>query len=386
MNRKTLLRSAGLALLLALLLAWWWWPSAESIELAEVRMAPLTESIDEDAAVRAHDRYLITAPVAGRARRIEAHAGDRVQAGVVLALLDPLPLAPREREEAAARLEAAHARAAQAEKQTAALTARLELANREAERLTRAGVDAAVARQALDAARAEAAALLRERDAARFAERAASFEAEAIEAVLHRDASSTEPVALRAPVASTVLRVAERSERVVAAGAELLLLGDPQTMEVVIDLLSSDAVRVRPGMQVELHDWGGQAVLAAQVRTVEPSAYVKISPLGVEERRVDVIADLPDPPPELGDGYQVEARVVLWRGDALQIPSTAVFRAGERWSVFAVEDGHARQRVVELGHRGRDAVQVLDGLDAGARVIRYPGDRIREGLRVRDAD
>lgn len=386
MGRQGKLRWVYLAVPAALLMVWWWWPQPMQVELAEARVASLVDSIDEDGVMRAHDRYLITAPVAGRVQRIESRAGDRVAAGAALALLDPLPLAARERSETEARWRAASARAEQAGQQTAALSTRFEQAVREATRLEQAGVDAAVARQALDTARTDAAALRRERDAAQFAHYSAMAEAEAVQAILGRDEHSSEPVALRAPVDATVLRVHERSARVVGGGETLLELGDPRRMEVVIDLLSSDAVRVRPGMSVELHDWGGEGVLRAEVRTVEPSAYLKTSPLGVEERRVDVIADLAQPPAELGDGYQLEARVVLWQGVALQVPATAVFRAGEGWAVFFVDQGRVRQRSVMLGHRGRDAVQVLDGLAAGDRVVRYPGDRIVEGLRVRAAD
>lgn len=383
MDRKGWSRAGILAFPAALLIGWWLWPDAQEVELVAARVAPLVESIDEDGRLRTHERYRISAPVAGRVQRLELREGDRVESGSALVMLQPMPLSSRERAETTSRLRAAKARAAQADQHRAALTIRAEQAAREFSRLERAGADSVVARQALDTARSEADSLRRESAAADFAHRSARAEAAAIEAALAHDDDRAEALVLRAPAAAVVLRVQERSERVVGAGEPLMELGDPQRMEVVVDLLSSDAVRVRPGMPMELHDWGGEGVLRASVRTVEPSAYLKVSPLGVEERRVDVIADLDNPPPELGDGYQVEARIVLWQGDALQVPATAAFREGEAWALFVVNAGRVNRRTVTLGHRGRETVEVRSGLEVGERVIRYPGDRVSDGQRVR---
>jgi HlyD family secretion protein len=181
-----------------------------------------------------------------------------------------------------------------------------------------------------------------------------------------------------------VLRIPDKSERVVASGAPLVVVGDPSQLEVVIDLLSTEAVKVKPGMPVLLEAWGGEHPLQARVRVVEPLAFTKVSALGVEEQRVNVIADFVDPPGPLGDAYRVEARVVLWIGDdVLKVPVSAVFRRGDNWCVFVVEGRRARRRDVELGHRGQLEVEILAGVKAGERVVRHPSNEVEDGRRVR---
>jgi HlyD family secretion protein len=176
----------------------------------------------------------------------------------------------------------------------------------------------------------------------------------------------------------------EESERVILAGTPVLEVGDPARLEVVADLLSTDAVKVRPGDTVLVEEWGGGQTLRARVRMVEPSGFTKVSALGVEEQRVNVVADLTDPPGPLGDRYRVEVRVVLWGvAQALQVPLSALVRQGDAWTVFVVENGRARARQITPGHRGASDVEIVGGLEAGEPVIRYPSDLIRDGLRVR---
>ena len=223
--------------------------------------------------------------------------------------------------------------------------------------------------------------------AAATAERAAAAaEVAAARAVLGDERRPEHPgarVAVVAPAAGQVLRLLRDSEGPVAVGTSLLELGDPRALEIVIDVLSSDAARVAPGMPVEIERWGGDRSLTGQVRRVEPSAFTRISALGVEEQRVRVIATLDAPPPTLGDGFRVAARIITWRGDdVLAVPASAVFRDRGQWAVYVVAEGRARLQPITPGHRGRLAIEVVGGLAAGDRVIVHPGDRVRAGTRV----
>ena len=202
----------------------------------------------------------------------------------------------------------------------------------------------------------------------------------AVDARRQQDAGVIE---LRSPVPGRVLRVVEKSERVVTAGMPLIVVGDPEKLEVVVDLLSTDAVKVRPGMTVLLENWGGEGALRARVRTVEAAAFTKLSALGIEEQRVNIIADFVDPPGLLGDGYRVEARTILWEAsDVLKIPASALFRSGEGWAVFALEQGRARKREVRIGHRSHFEVELLAGLEEKTEIIIHPANTIEDGARV----
>jgi HlyD family secretion protein len=180
-----------------------------------------------------------------------------------------------------------------------------------------------------------------------------------------------------------VLKVVRDSAGPVAAGAALVELGDVRSLEVVVDVLSSDAAQIRTGMPVAIEGWGGDRPLVGEVARVEPSAFTKISALGVEEQRVNVIVALASPPTSLGDGFRVDARIFTWRGtNVLAIPGSAVFRDRGHWAVYAIDGGKARLRRVELGHRGRLEVEVISGLAAGQQVVLHPSDRIRDGVEV----
>ena len=197
-------------------------------------------------------------------------------------------------------------------------------------------------------------------------------------------AAAGRPVEVLAPVSGVVLARRRESESVVGAGEPLLDLGDPADIEVLVDLLSTDAVRVPPGAVVRIEGWGGDTPLSGRVRRIEPSAFVKVSALGVEERRVNVIVDL-DPPPQdckLGDGYKVEARIVVWSGRALTVPVGALFRHGREWAVFVADSGRARLRPVTIGERNADVAQVLDGLPPDAQVVLHPPDTLADGDRI----
>jgi HlyD family secretion protein len=222
-------------------------------------------------------------------------------------------------------------------------------------------------------------------EAARFRERAAQADVAVAQAAL--TGMSAPPgqrqLLVAAPADGNVLTVHEKSARTIAAGTPLITIGDPARYEIVVDVLSSDAVKVRPGNPMLLEDWGGGKSLRARVRLVEPVAFTKISALGVEEQRVNIVADPVDSLGRLGDGYRVQARIVIWAEDnVVKAPGSSLFRVGDDWHVFVVEGGRVRERRVEIGQRNQDEVQLVSGVQVGAVLVRYPGNQLREGARV----
>ncbi len=394
-------RKASLLALGALGLGAAFWllrPAPLAVDVATVQRGPLRVTIDEEGETRVRQRYVVAAPTSGSLLRIEVDEGQHVEAGAVVARIEPAPLDPRDLATARARLEAAEAtqRAAAASvrrSQAALVQAKRDAAR--AERLHRAGTLSTDAREKAKLAETSA---VQDSDAARFAADAAAHEAEVARAALMATSGPKEPgpqapgeicaggrpcVAARAPVAGQVLRVFEESERIVAAGTPLVEVGDPASLEIVVDILSTDAVRVSPGARVLIEDWGGEGTLEGRVRQIEPSAFTKVSALGVDEQRVNVVADLVVPEPRLGDRYRVEARIVVWEGDdVVQVPASALFRHGSAWEVFVVERGAARLREIQLGHQAAFDAEIARGLEVGETVILHPSDRVRDGARV----
>jgi HlyD family secretion protein len=234
-------------------------------------------------------------------------------------------------------------------------------------------------RQELDQAELALSSARSSHDAARARTRAAAADVESIRALLSlgTDGGRTEALPIRAPVSGRILRVHERSQRTVPAGTPLVDIAQTSELEVVADVLSTDAVRVQPGQSMLIEDWGGADTLRATVRTVGPGAFTRISALGVEEQRVEVVGELRDPPPSLGDGYRVTARVVVWdRPTELRVPVAALFRRDQTWVVFRIEDDRARLRTLRIGERGAEWAQVLEGLEEGDRVVLYPSDQV----------
>ena len=387
LTRKLLYAAVGAAALGAIV--WGFVPGPVSVEITVAGRGPLLVTSDEDAETRAQDRYVVSAPVAGRISRIELHEGDAVRPGQVVAQLWPVPLSAREREEQLARIAAADALALEAEERVRHAATDYEQAKRERQRVDRLVQGGLIAPQNGEQSQVAEATSANELEAARFRVRSAQADARAARAaLLALDTARGAPVVIpvRSPVEGKVLRIPDKSERVVVPGAPLLIVGDPRRLEVVIDMLSTEAVKVKAGMPVLLEGWGGERPLRARVRVVEPLAFTKVSALGVEEQRVNVIADFVDPPGVLGDAFRVEARVVLWSGeDALKVPVSALFRRGETWNVFLVEGGRARRREVEIGHRGTLEVEIVKGLNAAEQVIRHPSNDIDDGRRVRVA-
>lgn len=369
-------------------LAWFLFaPRPLPVETTKVVRGPMQVTVNNEGKIRVHDRYVIAAPVAAEMARIELHEGDPVRKGQAVALLNPLPMDTRQRQEAQARLDAARALAREAALRVRRADADLQLAESEHARLERLVKNAFVSPQALEKAVTAEKTSRAESHAARSREQAALADVQAAQAALQGAAlpAGARPpqLPLASPVDGVVLKVNETSERTVAAGTPLVTLGDPMRYEIVVDVLSTDAVRIKPGDAMLLEGWGGGKTLRAQVRLVEPGAFTKISALGVEEQRVNVIGDPVDPLGPLGDGYRIEARIVVWSSpDTVKVAGSSLFRVGADWHVFAVENGRAHQRKVTLGQRNQDEAQILSGLVPGALVVRYPGNELREDMRV----
>ena len=370
------------ALSTLVLLVFFFRPVPVLVDSGQVEKGSMQVTVDELGETRSHDRFVITAPVAGRLARIELHDGDAVQKNQVVALIAPVPLSVRESEEQAARIAAAESQQRAAEELVRHGLEDLAQARRESKRVEKLVKDGFMSSQASEQARNAEVTIANEVKAARFRVKSA-----AAEVTLAKSGLIAEHGALfkiRSPVAGRILRIADASERVVAAGTALLTLGDLSKLEVVIELLSTEAVKVKPGMTVILDGWGGKQSLKAQVQRIEPYAYTKVSALGIEEKRSNVVADFVDAPQNLGDGYRVNARIVIWSADAVsKVPASALFRCAEDWCAFVVEKNVAKRRVVKIGQRNAQEAEVLDGLVVGETVIRHPPNQINEGMGVK---
>ncbi len=363
-------------------------PSPVDVEVAPVERGLLRVTLDEQAETRSHDRFVITAPVAGRVRRLELHEGDSVTEGQTIAELEPAPVGERELRELEARLASARELLHEAEHRLALAQEGLTYTQRERARTQSLVARGLAAQQALDQAATLQGLAEQETGAAqhRVASAAADVEAVRAELIATRSGASQSPAILkiRAPVAGSVLGLPEKSDRVVSSGASLAVIGDVSHLEVLIEMLSTDAVKVKVGMPVLLDGWGGDRVLHARVAVVEPYAFTKVSALGVEEKRTNVIADFIESPAPLGDGYRLQAHVVTYSADGtVKAPAGALFPCGQGWCVFAVEAGRARLRRVVVGHRTPEFFEVRDGLAVGTQVVCYPPNDLADGVRVR---
>ncbi len=364
-------------------------PRPVPVDVATVARGPLSVAIEETGITRVRDRYVVSAPIAGGVSRQILEPGDAVQEGQAVAEIAP-QLSPlldaRARSEAQARLSAAMSALGQAQAQQARARVALDLARDDLSRKRSLAAAASVSNQ--DVERAEFETRMREEEvsSAVFAVKVAAEQVRVARASLAEGASRDRHVDVLAPASGRVLRVLQQSAGVVQAGAPLLEVGNPEVLELVVDLLTTDAVRVQPGTPVTIQGWGGDRPLAARVRKVEPSAFTKLSALGVEEQRVNVIAAFTEPREAwaaLGDGFRIEARLTLWRADdVLKVPQGAAFRHGDGWAVFRVDSGRARLAPVQIGHRGETEVEVLGGLSPGTVVAVHPGDRVKDGARV----
>lgn len=382
--------------LLAALIVLGLWPQPLPVETAAAHPGPLVVTVDEEGMTRVKNHYVVSSPVAGQLQRIDWKPGATVTAGqTVLAVLETKGadlLDARSEAQARAQVQAATAARELALAQQTRAEAAAKMAESDRTRLQALFEAGSVSRQELDAVETRAITTRQEARAAEFALQVAGFELAQAQAVLLRGlpaggSARGEPLVITSPVNGRVLRVFQESERVVPAGFPLVEIGDPADLEARIEVLSRDAVAIRPGARVLLEQWGGGEPLNARVRWVEPAAFTKISALGVEEQRVNVIVDLVDPPeqrPTLGDAYRVEARIVTRESDrVLQVPAGALFQRDGAWQTYVVEGGRARLRTVTPGLGNGLATEIVAGLAEGDRVIVYPGDKVMDGVRVR---
>jgi HlyD family secretion protein len=370
-------------------------PKPVPVDLAVVERGPLTVSVEEEGKTRVRERYTVSAPAAGYARRIDLKVGDSVGAGQVLAVLEPSrsdALDPRSRAQAQARVGAAEAALAAAREQASAAEAAARLAEQELTRARALERDKFLSAQAVDQAASRNQQAQANLLASQHAVKVAAYDLQTARATLASTrppsgAAAHESVVMVSPIKGRVLKVLHESEGSVAAGQPLVEVGNPGSLEVEVEVLSTSAVRIAPGAKVVLDRWGGEAPLQAAVRRIEPSGFTKVSALGVEEQRVRVIVDITSPSeqwPRLGDGYRVEARFVIWEGaDVLQAPTSALFRQNSGWAVFVQEGEVARLRPVEIGQRTGLRAQVLAGLKVGERVIAHPDDKVADGVKVK---
>jgi HlyD family secretion protein len=382
----------GAALVLGLTFAFW--PRAVPVDIATLEQGPMVVTVEDDGRTRVKDVYVISAPIAGRMLRIDALAGDAIEAQkTVIATIEPADPAFRDvRAERELEFTVAAARAARdlARAAVRGREAELKLARQELDRVRPLVGRGVLPKARLDSAQMSVATLDAALNSARAALRQREFEVKTAEASLIVPTSAKRKgnhhFAVRAPIGGQVLRVVTESEGVVQAGQPLVEVGDPADLEIVVDLLSTEAVKVSPGNPVRITRWGGEGVLNGEVRRVEPFGITKISSLGIEEQRVNVIIDLTDPPEKwrrLGHGYQIDAAIVRWQSDkALQVPIGALFRQGSDWAVFRVEDGAARLTTIKVGHMNDEAAEILAGLKQGDQVIAHPGERVSDGVAV----
>jgi HlyD family secretion protein len=357
-------------------------PRPVAVDIREVSRGTLEVSVTAEGRTRIRDVFTMSAPVNGRLKRVTLDPGDPVTAGeTVVAIFEPATPDFLDRRSALR----SRARLEQAKAATARARADLELARGEWARAKALPAGTVITERERDRRKAEF-------DMAEAGFQAAKADQAAAQAELivptDEAGEQAEGCCLRmaAPISGKVLRRMEESERVIPAGTRILVLGDPRDLEVVVDLLSQDAVRVRAGQPVRIENWGGDGYLNGMVRYVEPSGFTKVSALGVEEQRVNVIIDITDPPdrwPTLLDAYRVEPRIIVWsRSDVLMVPIGALFRSGADWAVYKIDNGRAMHRPVRIGQRNAEAAQVLNGVTQGDLVIGHPSEEVSDGDRV----
>lgn len=381
-------------ILLALIVAGMW-PAPLPVETAVVICGDLIATVNEEGVTQVRHRYVVSSPVAGQLRRIDLKPGARIVAGeTVLAVLEPASgdiLDRRSRAQAEARVRGASSQVDQAEAQRARAAAALNLAQSKATRQRSLGDQQLVSQQVLDVVINQELTAAQEDRASTFGLQVARYELEQAQAVLDRgnpsdDQSAEAGIKIKSPVSGRVLRVMQESSRIVTGGIPILEVGDPTDLEVRVEVLSRDGVAIAPGARVWLEQWGGDFDLEARVRWVEPAAFTKVSALGVEEQRVNVLADLTTPPDQranLGDGFRVEARIEkARRDDVILIPAGALFQEGDTWSTFVLQGNVVEQRSVQPGLSNGLYTEVIEGLSVGELVVLYPGDRVADGSRV----
>jgi HlyD family secretion protein len=365
------------------------WPETMVVDTEAATEGPMQVTIDEEGETRVRERFVISAPVAGRITRIELEPGTAVHRGATeLVRMTPQEsplLDPRTRTELGAALDAARAAVGQAQAERGRAAASLARSRSPMTRQRSLAAAGLIARDELEAAETSVATADEAARAAEFAVSRAEYELQLARARLQTPGGGGASIRITAPIDGVVLKRLRESAAVVAAGEPLLEIGDQRQLEIVSDLLSTDAVRVPPHAEVLIDRWGGDHPLHGRVRLVEPSGFMKVSALGVEEQRVNVIIDLVDAEAAraLGDGYRVEVRIITWRADhVLKVPVGSLFRRGEGWALFVVAGNLARLQSIELGQRNDTDAQILGGVSAGQTIVLHPPDTLGDGMRV----
>lgn len=366
------------------------WPPAVPVDTGTVIRGPLMVTIDGEGKTRVRERYIVSTPVYGRVLRIDLEPGDQVAPGQVVARMraEPPPLLDaRSRAETLAAIASARASLGRAQAEEQRARAQLAQLTRDLERARDLAQHQLISSQDLDTRDAAARVAEESANAAAFAVRSATSELQRAQARLSPPATDAgRIVTVTSPVGGVVLRQVRESESLLPAGEPLLEIGDPQDLEVVADLLSADVVQIAPGARAMVEEWGGARSLSARVRRIEPAGFTKVSALGVDEQRVNVLFDFTErrDTRSLGDAYRVEVRVVTWESaSVLKVPTGALFRHGAEWAVYAVEGNRARLMPVVVGHQSPQEAEVLSGISQGTRVVLHPGDAIADGVRVR---
>jgi HlyD family secretion protein len=376
------------------LIVWGLMPRPLGVDVAVVQRGALRVTVEHYGKTRVKDRYIVSAPVGGKLKRLIWKPGHEIKPGQLLAEIEPDALDAITQAQAQALVGKAEAAREQALANRDRVRRSHELADQTLQRVRDSARSRGVSQQELDQAVQQELMMCEECRAAQFAVRMAEYELENSKAVLaYRRKRSPGDPPTRFPVLSPigdyshrVFRVFQESERSVPSGTQLLEVGDPTSLELEIDVLSADAVKVRPGARMILEHWGGPRPLEGQVRLVEPSGFLKISALGVEEQRVYVIGDLVSPlaeRPTLGDAYRVDASIVVWeQDDVLKVPAGALFRHGDDWAVYVISAGTAKLRIVDAGANSGLEREIRSGLEEGETVIVHPSDRIHDGASV----
>ncbi|MBE9560422.1 MAG: HlyD family efflux transporter periplasmic adaptor subunit [Proteobacteria bacterium] len=385
---------SSIVVLIVALLIWGFWPQPVFVEAIAAKRAPLTITIEEEGRTRVVDRYIISAPVDGVACRQKLNVGDEVTQGQVLLGITPLEsqvLDPRSRAQTKAQVAAAESALHAAEQQAEAAEAAAKLAVIEHKRLLPLVEKGVISTDAYDKADTKVQTTAATQRSADFQVEVARYELQAAKTVLEYTASDRGEPAERLPIVSPidgkVLKVVRECEGPVRTGDSLLEVGDPKVLEVEVDVLSADAVKIKPGMKVLFERWGGEVPLEGIVRIIEPVGFTKVSALGVEEQRVLIISDFTSPAEQwqrVGDGYRVEARFVLWHeDDVLQIPASSLFRYQRGWAVFVVENNRVKRRIVKVGQRNGLVAQILEGISEREQVVNHPSDDVEDGRRIK---
>ena len=365
------------------------------VDVGGVTRGPMRVTVSQEGMTRVREVYAVSAPIAGHLARTVLDEGDTVRAGVTVVAaihpLDPPLIDSRSQAELVAARDAARAGVSMAEIELRRLQSDLQFARDNLQRAEALAKTKFLAQSALQKAGTDVEVLEAQIGSAQAAIELRKAELASAEARLippsdpNRKADASCCVYLTAPVDGVILSVFAKSEQPVAVGTKIAEIGDPADLEVTVDLLSSDAVRIAPGSTAEIFDWGGDKALSAKVRRIDPAGFTKVSALGIEEQRVNLVLDLEDSDPRLGHGFRVYARLTLWQSDeTLQLPISALFRDGRQWSAFVVRDGRAQQVAVEIGQMNDETAQLLAGLAEGERVILHPSDMISAGTLVEE--